>query len=202
LCSSEALEFAQDFIIAWIGSLGINRTAQNFTHQDAFLETWLNGKYDLVWLERNDRRKLSKRMEQLGAYHPQCSYNLADFMENGHSLPREEWNAAGAALAYHYIVAWERESKQEKSEEKAKAAMAEGEDLGLGGLSFGGHAMDLGKVNWNAPLVKALLSEDTDVEDIEQPEGRVQGWLPMESVWNIMQMSTAELGNLLDTLNF
>jgi hypothetical protein len=202
LCSSEALDFAFEFILAWLESLENTHTSRDFTLQNKFLDTWLNGKYDLVWLERNERKKLSARMLELCKFRPECSFSLEDFIRDGHLLPREQWNSAGAALAYQKIWQLQKEAEDRQKEQQAEVALNESEDLGLGRLVMNEHAFDLNQVNWNAPLVRAVLAEETNPVVMDQSGQQAQEWLPTDKIWDIIQMSPENLADLLTTLAF
>lgn len=101
--------------------------ADDFRARDIFLKTWRQSPYDLVWFAKRHVRDVTTVFDKLSAGKPPVEGNPIDFLQKckDGTVPVDEFERVGAAMAIHYIIATEEDARRKAANARANAARKE-----------------------------------------------------------------------------
>ena len=193
-------DFRGAFILAWIEGL---QSCGVCTFREQFLQLWANSPYDFIEFGSAQRTLLKNALSELKKKMPSPVMTPEKFWEGG--ISQKEWEEWGPKLALQWCFA--EEARKFTENQRAEAWMATQPEALVNafsgiGLNREPWEVDLARVDWNSPLIKALLTEHDMPGMVVHPKivDKNAFWMPADKAVSLMLAKTKDLELLLEEL--
>ncbi|KAF2020303.1 hypothetical protein BU24DRAFT_459894 [Aaosphaeria arxii CBS 175.79] len=179
--------FVNQFVEAWVAYV---IPGENFSKPEEFLATWTEGKTDLMVFTEGQLDAMKfwpKGMKKKKALND-LLWNPMDFLVHGPGLlTQRQMDEYGMLLAYEFV-------------NKVLCVGKKAQDRSPGGRMADPvvkHLLRIQDVNWKAPLVRALVEDDDDMDLERHTTGqkqRAEAWMDSTQAIAMLQQQLGDRG--------